>query len=139
MPPEPNADLGDAELEVLAALWELGPSTVRQVLDHLHGRGRKLAYTTVLTVLTRLEQKRFVASDRSAQAYVYRPMVSRDKVGRSRLRAIMQTIYGGAAGPLVLQLMEDAALSAEEIETLRTMIDRHDAEGAPVSRRTRRQ
>ncbi len=50
-------DLGTAELEVLKALWEEGPCTVRQVLNHLHERGRRVAYTTVMTFLSRLEQR----------------------------------------------------------------------------------
>ena len=58
MPPR-DSDLGHAELEVLRALWDLGPVTVREVLAHLHETGRKLAYTTVLTFLTRLEQMGF--------------------------------------------------------------------------------
>jgi predicted transcriptional regulator len=69
-------ELGSAELEVLKALWEIGPATVREVLNHLHDRGRKVAYTTVLTFLTRLEQKGFAASNKSDLAYVYRARVS---------------------------------------------------------------
>ena len=56
-------DLGVAELEVLKALWDEGPSTVRQVMERLHRIGRRVAYTTVLTFLSRLEQKGFVRSD----------------------------------------------------------------------------
>ena len=52
-----NPDLGDAELEVLKALWDRGPTTVREVMNILHEQGRQVAYTTVLTFLTRLEQK----------------------------------------------------------------------------------
>ena len=49
-------ELGEAELQVLRALWDGGPATVREVLNHLHTQGRRVAYTTVLTFLTRLEQ-----------------------------------------------------------------------------------
>ena len=62
-------DLGDAELEVLAVLWDEGPTAVRQVMNRLHEQGRRVAYTTVLTVLTRLEQKGLVRSDKSDMAY----------------------------------------------------------------------
>ena len=80
-------DMGTAELEVLRALWDGGPATVRQVLNRLHERGRNVAYTTVLTFLTRLEQKGFVSSDKSGMAYVYRATLSRDRVTRRRQRA----------------------------------------------------
>ncbi|MHC4092897.1 MAG: BlaI/MecI/CopY family transcriptional regulator, partial [Planctomycetota bacterium] len=58
-------DLGSAELEILKTLWEEGPVTVRSVMNALHRRGRRVAYTTVQTTLTRLEQKGCVKSDKS--------------------------------------------------------------------------
>ena len=70
--PAPETDLGAAELEVLRTLWDEGPTTVREVMNLLHRRGRKVAYTTVLTFLSRLEAKGCVKSDRSGVAYVYR-------------------------------------------------------------------
>ena len=120
-------ELGAAELEVLKTLWDQGPSTVRQVLTHLHRRGRRVAYTTVLTFLTRLEQKGFVSSDKSELAYVYRAAVSRDRVGRSRLRSLVRQLYDGAVGPAVLQLVRSEQLSREELDQLQELIDRLDA------------
>ena len=87
MRPE-EIELGDAELEVLVQLWDGGPQTVREVMNRLHGLGRKLAYTTVLTVLTRLEQKEYVASNRSGSAYVYQASISRDRVAKSRITRV---------------------------------------------------
>jgi BlaI family penicillinase repressor len=124
--PHPLPELGDAELEVLKALWEAGPGTVRQVLESLHARGRKVAYTTVLTVLSRLEQKGYVASDKSGLAYIYRAKVSRQKVVGSRLKAMVEQLYDGAAAPLVLHLMESERFTPEEIEQLQSLIKRLD-------------
>lgn len=133
-----EADLGTAELEVLKTLWDHGPSTVREVMNRLHERGRQVAYTTVLTFLTRLEQKGFVGSDRSAVAYVYRPRVTREKVSRSRLRSLLEDLYDGAAAPLVLQLVRDERFTPEEIIELQQLIDSLDARArrprAPRSR-----
>ncbi len=124
-----EAELGMAELEVLKTLWDHGPATVRQVLNHVHAQGRKLAYTTVLTYLTRLEQKGCVRSDKSGLAYVYRPKVSRAKVTKSRLRSLVEQLYDGAAGPLVLQLMREheQKLSTAEITELQKLITQMDA------------
>ncbi len=122
-----ESDLGTAELEVLKALWDHGPATVRQVLNHLHDQGRQVAYTTVLTFLSRLEQKRFVKSDKSDQAYVYRPVVSRQKVTATRLRSVIEQLYDGAAAPMVLQLMREENFSADEIAELQNLIDQLDA------------
>ena len=125
MPPGEN-ELSDAELQVLRALWEHGPAPVRDVLNHLHDRGRKLAYTTVLTFLSRLEQKGYVRSDRSGMAYVYRATVTRNRVTRNRLKTLLEQLYDGAAGPLVLQLVEQGKLSSDEIAELQKRIEELD-------------
>jgi predicted transcriptional regulator len=121
-----ESDLGTAELEVLKALWDHGPATVRQVMNHLHQLSRQVAYTTVLTFLTRLEQKGYVKSDKSDVAYVYRPAVTRAKVTQSRLRALIAQLYDGDATPLVLQLMRDEKFTADEIAELQKLIDQLD-------------
>lgn len=119
-------DLGSAEFDVLKALWEVGPATVREVLTHLHDRGKKVAYTTVQTLLTRLEQKRYVTSDKSDLAHVFRAKVTRDRVTRTRLRNLMSQLYDGAAGPLVLQLVRTERLTPNEIDELQKLIERLD-------------
>ena len=122
-----EADIGEAELEVLQTLWEHGPATVREVMNKLHEHGRQLAYTTVLTFLTRLEQKGCVTSDKSDLAYVYRPKVTRDKVSRTRLDAVLDSFYDGSPGPLVLQLIREGKFTSDEIAELQDVIDALDA------------
>ena len=124
--PNPMPELGDAELEVLKALWDAGPGTVRQVLAHLHERKRRVAYTTVLTVLTRLEQKGYVSSDKSGLAYLYRAKISRQRVAASRVKAMVEQLYDGAAGQLALQLVKGERLTAAEIDELQKLIERLD-------------
>lgn len=138
MPPQ-ESDLSSAELEVLKTLWEGGPGTVREVMNRLHSRGRKVAYTTVLTFLTRLEQKRYVKSDKSGMAYVYRPKVTREKVSKFRLKSLLEELYDGAAAPLVLQLVKDEKLTAEDISQLHQLIESLDKKsGATKPGRARR-
>ena len=124
--PHPDTDLPAAELEVLKALWDRGPVTVRQVMNHLHKRNRKIAYTTVLTFLTRLEQRGLVSSDKSGLAYVYSAKVTRERVMKSRLRSFLEDVYDGAAAPLVLQLVREEKLSRKDIEELQKLIDELD-------------
>lgn len=126
---EKHIDLADAELEVLKVLWDVGPSPVRDVLETLHRRGRRLAYTTVQTLLTRLEQKGFAVSDKSEFAYIYRAKVSRNRVTKARLKTLVRQLYDGAAGPLVLQLIRDEQFTPEEIEQLQHLIDGLDTDG----------
>ncbi len=121
-------DLGRAELEVLRALWVDGPAPVRGVMEHLHQRGRNVAYTTVQTMLGRLEQKGFASSDKSEVAYVYRAKVSRQRFSQSRLKTLLDQLYDGAAGPLALQLVRSKRLTPEEIGQLRRLIEQLDAD-----------
>ncbi|HUU85291.1 MAG TPA: BlaI/MecI/CopY family transcriptional regulator [Phycisphaerae bacterium] len=127
---EREYDLGAAELEVLKALWDEGPATVREVLNHLHTRGRHVAYTTVLTTLSRLEQKGFVTSDKSGLAYVYRAKVTRQRFSRSRVKALVRQLYDGAAGPVVLELIRTEQLTSDEIGELHRLIERLDSKSA---------
>lgn len=124
-------DLGTAELEVLKALWDLGEGTVRDVLRHFHERGRRVAYTTVQTLLTRLEQKKFVRSDKSGLAFVYRAAVTRERITRRRLHRLVEQLYDGAAGPLVLQLMRSEKFTQQEIAELQALIEELDQPPGP--------
>ncbi len=115
-------ELGEAELAVLRVLWDCGPQTVREVMQRMHERGRKVAYTTVLTFLARLEQKGMVGSDKTDLAYVYKAKVSRTNVTRSRVKALLEQLYDGAAGPVVMHLVENERLTSDEISQLKKLI-----------------
>jgi len=121
-----SPDISPAELEVLKALWRGGQVTVRDVLEDLHEQGRTIAYTTVLTLLNRLERKGVVASDRSGVAYVYRAKVSEDRIIGSRLKRVLGQLFDGAAAPMMLRLMETERFTPEELAELRRRIDELD-------------
>ncbi len=116
-------ELGEGELAVMRALWESGPLTVRDVMNMLHERGRTVAYTTVLTFLSRLEQKGVVASDKRDTAYVYRAKISRQSVTASRIKSLVDQLYDGAAAPVLLHLIEHERFTSDEIAALRKLID----------------
>jgi predicted transcriptional regulator len=130
MPRKP-VELGEGELAVMRVLWDDGPLTVRDVMTRLHERGKTVAYTTVMTFLTRLEQKGVVASDKRDTAYVYRTKVSRESVSASRIRTLLDQLYDGAAAPMLLQLIENEQFSPEELAKLRKLIDDLDTRGRP--------
>lgn len=127
-------ELGEAELEVLKTLWDRGAVTVRDVLAHLHNQGRHVAYTTVQTLLTRLEQKGYVRSNKSELAYVYRAKLTRDRVTKSRLKTLLSQLYDGAAAPLVLQLIRNERFTKAEVAELQGLIDRLDSKGKKPKR-----
>jgi BlaI family transcriptional regulator, penicillinase repressor len=116
-------ELGEGELAVMRVLWDHGPLTVRDVMTQLHERGRTVAYTTVMTFLTRLEQKGVVVSNKKDTAYVYRAKITRESVSASRIRSLLDQLYDGAAAPMLLQLIENERFSPEELAQLRKLIN----------------
>jgi len=131
---EPQAPVSESELEVLKTLWEIGPATVRAVNAALHhGRGRRWAYTTVQTLLQRLEAKGYVGCDRGGSAHVYAAAVSRDGLVSRRLRDLADQLCGGTASPLLLALVEEGKLTNDDVRQLRRLLDRLD----PPGRRSR--
>ncbi len=122
MPPNDH-DIGAGELEVLRALWNLGPSTVREVLERVRSKKRDLAYNTVQTVLGRLVEKGFVTRDDSTHRHVFRARVTRDQLGRRRIRDVLHTVYDGAAGSMAMQLLRSGRLEPGEIDELQSMLE----------------
>jgi len=112
-----------AESQVMAALWETGPATVRALQAALR---RPLAYTTVLTLLRVLEDKgyvRHVAAADGGRAFVYSPAVTRRSARRQHARDLVTRMFGGHAPALVSGLIEDEDLSTDELRALRQLID----------------
>jgi BlaI family penicillinase repressor len=118
-----RSPVSDAELEVLKVLWAAAPATVRDVVAALGKRRRRLAYNTVLTLLSRLREKGYVIADRSETAHLFRPLVTRDELLGSTLTALANRLCDGTASPLVQALVRDQRLSADEIADLRKLLD----------------
>jgi BlaI family penicillinase repressor len=131
------ADLSDSELVVLKALWDLGAGTVREVNAELAHRGRRWAYTTVQTLLARLQQKGYVASTKEDVAHTFRPTVSRDQFLQQRLSELETELCGGTPTPLVHALVSGKRFSAEDIAHFRRLLDELEADDAAGKRLTR--
>lgn len=120
--------ISDTEMQVLGVLWDEGPGTVREIDAVLRGQGRRWAYTTVLTLLQRLEVKGYVGSDKSAMAHVFHAKVSRDGLLRRRLGDLADQLCGGTATPLMLALVEDHRFAPEDIDQFRQLLDRLESD-----------
>lgn len=126
-----------AELDVLGALWRRGPSTVREVMDALASHGRRLAYTTVLTLLGRLEKRGCVHQERDPRAHVYSPRVRREEVAADRVGSLVGSGCGEAAVPLLLKLVEAQNLSADDIQALREHLEKLEETARGAAKRGR--
>lgn len=120
--------ISETELAVLKVLWDLGTGTVREVLAVLKQQGRQWAYTTVQTLLNRLQLKGFTAIEKGGQAHIYRPAVSREELLQRRLHDLADEFCEGTASPLVLALVEGGRFTPEEIERFRALLDELDSE-----------
>jgi predicted transcriptional regulator len=108
------------ELDVMTVLWRLHSATVAEVRKELTDQ---LAYTTVLTVLRTLEEKRYVKHEDEGRAHRYIPTVDRATAGTTALRRMLNTIFGGSAELLLTNLVNDQKLSRSEINRLRRLLD----------------
>lgn len=125
-----DVDFTDRELDVMAVLWERGPSTVAEVRETLNARLEEpLAYTTVLTILRILEEKGRLRHTEEGRAHRYHPLVAREEAGRSALKDVLARIFGGSPEQLVTQLVSDRDLTDAELRRMREILDRRLCEG----------
>ena len=117
LPPLPKS-----ELEVARIVWNLGEATVRQVIAALPP-DRELDFFTVQTYLRRLEAKGYLTKRRDGRSNVYRPGMRPDRVVSQVVRDFVDRLFDGQAMPLMQQLIEDRALSDQEIGQLQQMLD----------------
>lgn len=110
----------DRELDVMAVLWERGPSTVAEVREQLKD---PLAYTTVLTVLRTLEAKGYVNHQEEGKAHRFSPLVARERAGKTALGQVLDKIFGGSRELLLANLVKERGVDAAELRRLRRVLD----------------
>ncbi len=114
--------LGELEGDVLSVVWETGKATVQEVKDALEPR-RPLAYTTIMTVMSRLAEKGILDRHKEGRAYYYTPVASQQKVAGSLLNSLVRRLYDGATGKAIAQLLEtDENVDDAELERLEQLI-----------------
>lgn len=123
-PPAMAVSFSDRELDVMTVLWARGPSTVGEVRAALTERpGADLAYTTVLTVLRTLEAKGHVGHAEEGRAHRYHARVARADAGRSAMRRLLGTVFGGSPELLLTQLVAERGVGEAELRRMRALLD----------------
>jgi predicted transcriptional regulator len=122
MPKRPPS-IPDSELDVLKVLWDRGQGTVREVLETLQAAGRSWSYATVATLLDRLETKGMVTSDRRDLAFIYSPAISAQDVRQKRVESLVDKLYQGEPGLLVLHLLKSHPLDADQAKEVRALLE----------------
>jgi len=106
-----------AEWKIMNVLWKRHPASARDILEGVEGE-TDWAYTTVKTLLSRLEAKGVLRSRMRANTALYEPVLSRANARRSALRSVLETAFHGAFGPMLQFLVSDERLSAKERDEL---------------------
>jgi predicted transcriptional regulator len=127
----PDYNVTEAELAVLQALWDHGPATIRDLTDRLYPGRDDAGYATVQKLLERLERKGHVRRDRSAHAHVFSARTGREQLVGHRLRKVAEELCGGQMAPLLTHLVRAEALSRQERDDLRALIERLDPPRPP--------
>src|SRR5580692_6672039 len=117
----PKSTLTGQELEIMKQVWRLESATVRQVYEALLEH-RRIAYTTVMTMMNILEQKGFLKKRQDDRAYVYRPSQPQKQVIRSMVREFVNRVFNGSAEPLLVHLVEDQHLTDKDLDDIRRSI-----------------
>jgi BlaI family penicillinase repressor len=105
------------ELEIMKVVWQRESATVRDVYEALLER-RKVAYTTVMTMMKILEQKKYLKKTQTERAHVYRPAQPQGQVIGAMVREFVNRVFNGSAEPLLAHLVKEHDLSHEDLEEI---------------------
>jgi predicted transcriptional regulator len=115
--------LTGAELEIMSAVWESRTATVREVQERLPA-DRKLAYTSVATLLKILEQKGFLTVSKGERTLTYQPVIARADYEATTLRHLTQKLFQGNPSSLVMRMLDESDLSREDLKSLRELLNK---------------
>jgi BlaI family penicillinase repressor len=117
--------ISDAEWAVMEELWRRHPVTALEVVKRL-GPQRKWQAQTVRTMLRRLIDKKAVKYKAEGKVFYYEPAVTREQCVRLESHSFLERVFGGAAKPLLIQMVQDAELSSEDIAELKRLLTRKE-------------
>ena len=117
-PPRPT----QSELEILAVLWDAGPSTVREVQQVLDAR-RPTGYTTALKLLQIMTEKGLVRRDEKERAHRYAPRLPRERTEQQIVGDLLDRAFGGSSSRLVMRALSSRRASPEELHRIRELLD----------------
>ena len=120
---KPDKRLTPLETLIMNVLWDESPAAVKQVQERLTSV-KPMAYNTVLTIMRILRDKGFVVSEREGRSDLYRPVVTREDMGRRSLGEVIDSFFSGSAEALVSQLLDGQSLSDEELTAIRKELDK---------------
>jgi BlaI family transcriptional regulator, penicillinase repressor len=129
VPPRKSTTLTEAELRLMDVLWAKGSATVQEVLAALPSHPA-LAYNSVLTTIRILEKKGYVKHVKDGRAHVYTPIVERKEATRFAIRSLVNRFFSNSHELLVLNILQDDGIDAEELKRLRELLQQSRSDSA---------
>ncbi|MCZ7665035.1 MAG: BlaI/MecI/CopY family transcriptional regulator [Thermoleophilia bacterium] len=115
--------LGDLEADIMECMWSLGSASVREVHECL-ATERDIAYTTVMTVMSRLADKGMLSRRQDGRAYIYAPVQSRDDFCTGVVTTVMRGLFGSVRAPVLAHFVENLSEDDQtELDALAAMIE----------------
>jgi predicted transcriptional regulator len=111
----------DQELEILKLVWQRGQATVREIYQDLL-KQRKIAYTTVLTMMGILERKGHLKKTAGERAYVYSSVQPQAQVVEGMVKEFVKRVFNGSPKPLLVHLVGDRELSPAELDEIEDLV-----------------
>ena len=118
-----NHHLGDLQHAIMEILWQRGEASAADVHSALY-EPRRLAPTTVSTMLTKMEKKGVIAFRKEGRRFIYRPLIDRDQVRMSMVGELAHRLFDGRAAAMVSHLLSEHNIDANELEALKAMIEK---------------
>ena len=118
-----STTLTEAELRIMNVLWDRGSATVHEVLQAFPDNP-PLAYNSVLTIVRILEKKGYVKHVKDKRTHVYTAQVNRKDATRFEVRHLVSRFFGNSHEQLVLNVLEESSIDAEELNRLRQLLER---------------
>lgn len=114
--------LTEQELEIMKAVWETSPAKVRDVYELLRKK-RQVAYTTVMTMMNILVDKKHLKKKTVGRVFHYEPTRPKEKVVSAMVQDFVGRVFDGSAQPLLLHLVEDRRLSESDLKEIEQLIE----------------
>ena len=122
MPRTPSTQPTEVELQILRILWELGPSTARQVHNQLV-ESRDTNYSTTVKMLSVMLDKKLVKRDETVRPQIFRPAATQNRTQERMLKHLVEKAYNGSVGSLVMQALSSRASSPDELAEIRCLLN----------------
>lgn len=127
-----GSGLGELEADIMSVVWNIGSASVKDVFEELYP-DKRLAYTTIMTVMSRLANKGVLRQDRTGTAYLYTPNVTQEDMASVMINQVVDKVLGGNPVPALMHLLKRTQLETVEIEKLQAALEASNldvAEGA---------